>query len=610
MAQQFVGIDLGTSSVRCVVATTGFRGVHVQDVFDAEVPPCEDETDRVARTVHGLGTVVEALRSRGLERMPIGIALSGNLASTRVVRFPFADPKRIAQVLPFELEGMMPKPMMHYAFDHTTGAVKDGGVAVAVAMDRALTTAVVERCQAQEIDLRLLTTVPAALAQTQMGKVHALPESDEEGADEAELFASALVVDIGHRSTELAAVTDKGVLALRSARRGGRHLSAAFAKAYGARGGDAAEAKHDSAFLPHQGLPPLSEAQTNVAELVERNLEVIFREIEHTQIWLQNELGAGMTEIRLAGGGARIPGMLEYLNERFDVPVSLATPQVRLAGGAVPPEGWQDYCGALGACVGAARRPLVRLDDASAMERDAGSMQRQFSHLVAIGMCAVALACVDTLAKVRAFETQRDLLADELGAVTERYFGERFDTRTEIEDAVRSVDGADLTKAIPARGAMEVLQMVAVAATASDAGGAQPGVDPTAVGRPSLVAGVTPDGPVDASGALIPAGAAPAADGAAAEDGGLVMIPNDAGIVLSDALELNSVDVRERKMDLKLSATRASAQDRLAIQLEGLGCVQSITKGRIVDRNNRKVFEMIVDHNCYRENATATPEEP
>jgi hypothetical protein len=234
-------------------------------------------------------------------------------------------------------------------------------------------------------------------------------------------------------------------------------------------------------------------------------------------------------------------------------------------------------------------------------------MQRQFYALVGVGFAVFALACIDSLAKQQALERQTELLTEELSAVTQQYFGESFSTRGEIEAAVLSVGGADLKKAIPSRGALEVLKMVAVAATPSDAGNGQPpeaGMLPS----PTLMDGGVP---VDPTGAAIPVPTA--ADGAVAADAegdtGPQMIDNNAGIVLSDALEFGAIDLRERKMELKLSATRASAQDRLAIQLELLGCVQGITKGRIVDRNERKVFEMLVDHNCYRELEAAKVEE-
>ena len=59
----------------------------------------------------------------------------------------------------------------------------------------------------------------------------------------------------------------------------------------------------------------------------------------------------------------------------------------------------------------------------------------------------------------------------------------------------------------------------------------------------------------------------------------------DAGIVTADQLELASLDIRELKVDLKVTATRATAQDRLAIQLKKLGCVSEITKGKVTEGN-------------------------
>ena len=62
--------------------------------------------------------------------------------------------------------------------------------------------------------------------------------------------------------------------------------------------------------LRRRGLPlvctGLSEQQRKVAVLTETTLDVIFREIELTRLWLRNELGCEVTELRLAGSGARI----------------------------------------------------------------------------------------------------------------------------------------------------------------------------------------------------------------------------------------------------------------------------------------------------------------
>jgi hypothetical protein len=35
------------------------------------------------------------------------------------------------------------------------------------------------------------------------------------------------------------------------------------------------------------------------------------------------------------------------------------------------------------------------------------------------------------------------------------------------------------------------------------------------------------------------------------------------------------------------------------VKLKQYGCVREITKGMVRDRNERKSFEMSIDHNCY-----------
>ena len=128
MAQQFVGIDLGSSSVRCVVTTAGFRGIQVHESFEVEVS-AEDAGDRLGRCMRSLDAALELLRREGIDHLPAGIAISGNLASTRALRFPFSDAKRIAQVLPFELDESLARPLSSYAFDHAAAATASGGVA-------------------------------------------------------------------------------------------------------------------------------------------------------------------------------------------------------------------------------------------------------------------------------------------------------------------------------------------------------------------------------------------------------------------------------------------------------------------------------------------------
>lgn len=74
-----------------------------------------------------------------------------------------------------------------------------------------------------------------------------------------------------------------------------------------------------------------------------------------------------------------------------------------------------------------------------------------------------------------------------------------------------------------------------------------------------------------------------------------------AGILVSDQLIVQRIDIRELKLEMKVEATRATAQDRLALKLEQLGCITDIKKGKVRDSNDKKVFELEMSHNCFRE---------
>lgn len=605
MAQKFVGIDLGTHRIKGVVVTVGMRGVQVHQSFEAEV---EGQGDGESQLATAAATALRSLRDRGLAHLPVGMAISGGMASYRVLKFPFADAKRINQALGFEIEGQFPHPLAELTYDHivAAGQGRRGGQALVVAVRKELLEAVTSSYREAGVDLRLVTASPIALAQVLGTDVMPLPP--EQG--EADLSPAALVVDIGARTTEIVALGDKGPVAIRSLRRGGRHVTTALSRTYGMDLESAEAAKLSDAFLPHAAMGELDDAQSRSAAVAARAIEVVVREIEQTRLWLRTELRQEVTELRLAGGGVHLRGLADYLHEQVGLPVTMAEPKLRLTG-AIPESGWSLYGTALGAAVGAVKRPLIRLNDASAIERDAGWLTEQFGALALIGVAVLAFASIDTIVKIRALETELSRHEDELASVTKEHFGEALLSSVEIEAALAEVEGTDLTRVLPERGAFEVLQMITSAASPTDAKdepapAAAAAVDPE-TGQPSAEPYFSPDkakSPDDEDGDT------DGEEGEQADDTGAPLSPValEKGIVSDDDLRVAALDIRERKIEIKVSATRAAAQDRLALKLDELGCISNINKGKITDRNDRKSFEMSMDHECYRE-IKDTPEE-
>ncbi|MGB1275554.1 MAG: hypothetical protein ACPG77_07380, partial [Nannocystaceae bacterium] len=74
----------------------------------------------------------------------------------------------------------------------------------------------------------------------------------------------------------------------------------------------------------------------------------------------------------------------------------------------------------------------------------------------------------------------------------------------------------------------------------------------------------------------------------------------DAGIVWEDELFFQNIEIRENKIKIKAAANRTTAKDRLKRKLSAITCINDVLDGgRVLDQNDRKVFEIEIDHDCY-----------
>jgi hypothetical protein len=366
--------------------------------------------------------------------------------------------------------------------------------------------------------------------------------------------------------------------------------------------GAAEAAKHTDGFLPHHGLTEMTPEQMEAGKIVAEAVERLIREVEHTRLWLRSEYDYEVTQIRLAGGGARLSGLADYVAEQVGLPVApivLHGAPVRDVAG----RDWTTTCAALGTAVATARRPLIQLYDLTVGDGDASWLQERMSTLAGIGVAIMAFGALDTIAQVKALEAEQLARDAELASVTETVFGEPITAVDEIESRLAAVDGEDLASLVPQRGALDVLAMIGTAATPHDAQAQTPAAEPGENGEgetgeeaapPDSTAAV-PAQPAFQTGAA----AGQPLDGSEAGTMGLPPITDPTKIFRDDDVVFSMVDIRERKVEMKVSATRSSAQDRLALRLGELGCLRDIQKGKVRDQNERKVFEVHMDNTCY-----------
>jgi general secretion pathway protein L len=155
-----VGLDWAQDALRVATVQSGFRGFAIQDVRFVPLP--------------GEGTPAERLQAAllALDLQPalgpddsIAVALPGAAVATHVITLPFSDTKRIEQVLPAEVEGVIPFDLEEVVWDWAVLAQSGGKTEVLVGMvKKTVLREHLDVLSAAGIDPRVVTLAPLALA--------------------------------------------------------------------------------------------------------------------------------------------------------------------------------------------------------------------------------------------------------------------------------------------------------------------------------------------------------------------------------------------------------------------------------------------------------------
>ena len=164
MAHTITGIDLGSWAVKFTVLEVGFRHTRVASTFEERV--AVDERPLVERQY-------EALR-QGPARLPgettAYLALPGDMLTLRVLELPFADARKIDQVVGYEMEGQIIHELNDVILDHVVlsarGQVDEGDAgcrALVVAARIEEVRAFLAAMKGCNVDPRSLYVAPSAV---------------------------------------------------------------------------------------------------------------------------------------------------------------------------------------------------------------------------------------------------------------------------------------------------------------------------------------------------------------------------------------------------------------------------------------------------------------
>ena len=155
-----VGLDWAQDSLRVATLQSGLRGFAIQELRSAALPA---EGTPAERLEAGLAAL-DLIPPLGPDDS-IAVALPGSRVATHLIGLPFSDPRRIAQVLPAEVEAAIPFDLSEVVWDAAILGVPGGKTEVLVGMVKK--TALREHLEALAavgLDPRVVTLAPLALA--------------------------------------------------------------------------------------------------------------------------------------------------------------------------------------------------------------------------------------------------------------------------------------------------------------------------------------------------------------------------------------------------------------------------------------------------------------
>ncbi len=327
MAHRVLGIDIGATEIKAVLADMSWREAQVLGLYvervpsqaeiagrpplrQADFPPPEADAEQPTAESAAASAeeqppawayaIAELLKKHNLEYQEIYVTLPGSAATTHLLTLPFDNRRRLEQVLPFELENVVPFELekMHLTFE-VLGKAPEGGFRVLVCLTPKDTMRRYLGFLAQAgVDPKIVDFAPHAL----FGAARlAMPEE----------MAPCAVVDLGHTHSDIVIMSQGNLVQLRGIPFGGAALDQALAKTLRIDLDRAAQLKTERASLT---------ANDAVGQALRQGIEPLLVRLRQTLQGVRAE-GVEVTRLYLTGRGSLQSGLAETLAEELGVEV-------------------------------------------------------------------------------------------------------------------------------------------------------------------------------------------------------------------------------------------------------------------------------------------------
>ncbi|MDD5434017.1 MAG: pilus assembly protein PilM [Nitrospira sp.] len=349
MARKIVGIDIGSHSIKVVLGRERFGKIEILQAY--QKPVIGEGTQELISSI---------IRENHISHDVVVSSVPGNTVSVHYLHLPFTDESRIGQVVPYEVEGLIPFSLDEMVIDQfilsksngTNGKGPQGSSVCAALINKGILQDHIDTLKASHIEPRVIELESLALYQTFM-EWHKTEDT-------------VAVLDIGASRSNLCIISKAKPVSVRTFNRGGNIVTASVKESLGITFEEAEQRKvttgitdYDVTETPtslplEKGgsdyVPPLEkgdkggfEAKTDtLSDAIKKGLQPLITELQQSIHVYEIQNNDPVTKLYITGGGARLPNMNNYMNNALAMDVEYLDLPAEIAGRIAPIEGGED----------------------------------------------------------------------------------------------------------------------------------------------------------------------------------------------------------------------------------------------------------------------------
>jgi len=317
MARTRIGVDVGSTAVRVAEVAVGDIPVVVR-AAQVPLPPGVVESGEVRQPE----AVAEALREvwakSGVKSKQVQLGVGNQHVVVREIALPWLPEKELRETLAFQVQEFIPMASDEAVLDFDPlGELDQGGRRMVrillVAAHKGMVNALVEAALAAKLDPQGIDLSPFAV-------IRAVGTGDD-GLD-LDSSGDEAIIDIGAQVTSIC-VHDRGVTRfVRILPSGGRDITLALASGLGVDDDVAERLKRgERVEVDGEGATPLPEPR-EIRKLALTRAGSFVDEVRSSlEFYTAQMPNAQVGRMLVVGGGSRLDGLIELLQERLPVPV-------------------------------------------------------------------------------------------------------------------------------------------------------------------------------------------------------------------------------------------------------------------------------------------------